>query len=91
MATEDMHSVDEIKAKMEHVRVVGVTCLGINHPLLVNKKFDICIMDEAGQTTLPVCIFNSSIMFGYIMLATISKVGYKFNQYALLRLYTAIV
>ncbi|THU65599.1 hypothetical protein C4D60_Mb05t05340 [Musa balbisiana] len=54
--TEDMHSVDEIKAKMEHVRVVGVTCLGINHPLLVNKKFDICIMDEAGQTTLPVSL-----------------------------------
>ncbi|CAL9752324.1 unnamed protein product, partial [Musa acuminata subsp. burmannicoides] len=60
--TEDIHTVDEIKAKMEHVRVVGVTCLGINHPLLVNKKFDICIMDEAGQTTLPVCIFHSSII-----------------------------
>ncbi|URE06000.1 DNA replication factor Dna2 [Musa troglodytarum] len=54
--TEDIHTVDEIKAKMEHVRVVGVTCLGINHPLLVNKKFDICIMDEAGQTTLPVSL-----------------------------------
>ncbi|URE05998.1 DNA replication factor Dna2 [Musa troglodytarum] len=53
---EDIHTVDEIKAKMEHVRVVGVTCLGINHPLLVNKKFDICIMDEAGQTTLPVSL-----------------------------------
>ncbi|XP_017697653.3 DNA replication ATP-dependent helicase/nuclease JHS1 isoform X2 [Phoenix dactylifera] len=49
-------SVDDIKQRMEHVQVVGVTCLGINHPLLANKKFDICIMDEAGQTTLPVSL-----------------------------------
>ncbi|WOL06102.1 DNA replication ATP-dependent helicase/nuclease DNA2 [Canna indica] len=56
ISAEDIQTVDDIKAKMEHARVVGVTCLGINHPLLVNKKFDICIMDEAGQTTLPVSL-----------------------------------
>lgn len=39
---------------MEQVQVVGVTCLGIYHPLLAHKKFDTCIMDEAGQITLPV-------------------------------------
>lgn len=54
IATETS-SVDVIRQRMEHVRVVGVTCLGINHPLIANKKFDICIMDEAGQITLPVC------------------------------------
>lgn len=54
-ATE-MQSVDAIKARMEQVQVVGVTCLGIYHPLLAHKKFDTCIMDEAGQITLPVCI-----------------------------------
>lgn len=50
------YSVDEIKQKMSNAHVVGVTCLGINHSLLTNKKFDICIMDEAGQTTLPVSV-----------------------------------
>ncbi|KAK8964605.1 hypothetical protein KSP40_PGU019489 [Platanthera guangdongensis] len=52
----DMHSVDDVRHKMERVRVVGVTCLGIKHPLLVKKKFDVCIMDEAGQITLPVSL-----------------------------------
>jgi hypothetical protein len=52
-ATE-AQSVDAIKARMEQVQVVGVTCLGMYHPLLAHKKFDTCIMDEAGQITLPV-------------------------------------
>lgn len=50
----DIHSVEEIKLKLDQVRVVAVTCLGITSPLLVNKKFDVCIIDEAGQTSLPV-------------------------------------
>ncbi|XP_058104199.1 DNA replication ATP-dependent helicase/nuclease JHS1 isoform X2 [Magnolia sinica] len=50
------HSLEEIKLRINQVSVVGVTCLGINHPLLAHKKFDICIMDEAGQTTLPVSL-----------------------------------
>ncbi|XP_078162999.1 DNA replication ATP-dependent helicase/nuclease JHS1-like [Carex rostrata] len=49
-------SLSEIKQRMESVQVVGVTCLAINHPLLTNKKFDVCIMDEAGQITLPVSL-----------------------------------
>ncbi|XP_020577562.1 DNA replication ATP-dependent helicase/nuclease DNA2 isoform X2 [Phalaenopsis equestris] len=52
----DIHSVDDVKLRMDQIRVVGVTCLGIKHPLLVNKKFDVCIMDEAGQITLPVSL-----------------------------------
>ena len=48
-------TVEDIRERMEQVRIVGITCLGINHPLLANKTFDICIMDEAGQITLPVC------------------------------------
>ncbi|XP_072955528.1 DNA replication ATP-dependent helicase/nuclease JHS1 isoform X1 [Typha angustifolia] len=52
----DAKSVDDIKERMEGVQIVGVTCLGVNHPLLSSKKFDICIMDEAGQTTLPVSL-----------------------------------
>ncbi|KAG2574315.1 DNA replication ATP-dependent helicase/nuclease JHS1-like isoform X2 [Panicum virgatum] len=59
----EVQSVDAIKARMDQVQVVGVTCLGIYHPLLAHKKFDTCIMDEAGQITLPVSL-------GPLMLAT---------------------
>ncbi|XP_059633769.1 DNA replication ATP-dependent helicase/nuclease JHS1 [Cornus florida] len=52
----DMHSVEDIKLKLDQIKVVAVTCLGILSPLLANKKFDVCIMDEAGQTTLPVSL-----------------------------------
>ncbi|XP_078437970.1 DNA replication helicase [Wolffia australiana] len=48
--------LEAIKRQMECVKVVGATCLGINHPLLSKKKFDICIMDEAGQISLPITL-----------------------------------
>lgn len=51
-----MHSIEEIKLRLEKTRVIAVTCLGITSPLLANKRFDVCIMDEAGQTTLPVSL-----------------------------------
>lgn len=54
IAGMDIHSVEDIKLRLDQVSVVAVTCLGITNPLLANKRFDICIMDEAGQTTLPV-------------------------------------
>ncbi|KAK9130847.1 hypothetical protein Sjap_011334 [Stephania japonica] len=59
----DRYTVEEIKARLDEVKVIAVTCLGISHPLLAKKKFDICIMDEAGQITLPVSL-------GPLMLAT---------------------
>ncbi|KAL4378954.1 hypothetical protein GQ457_02G021680 [Hibiscus cannabinus] len=49
----NLNSVEEIKLKFDQVKVVAVTCLGITSPLLSGKKFDVCIIDEAGQTTLP--------------------------------------
>lgn len=52
----NLQGVEGIKTKLDEVKVVAVTCLGITSPLLANKSFDVCIMDEAGQTTLPVCI-----------------------------------
>jgi len=56
----NVKSVEDIKIRLEQVKVVAVTCLGISSPLLANKRFDVCIMDEAGQTTLPVCFFFRS-------------------------------
>uniref|UniRef100_A0A7S2S4F0 DNA replication ATP-dependent helicase/nuclease n=1 Tax=Mucochytrium quahogii TaxID=96639 RepID=A0A7S2S4F0_9STRA len=36
--------------------VVGATCLGVKHALIQSRKFDFCVIDEAGQITQPVCI-----------------------------------
>ncbi|KAL1192958.1 DNA replication ATP-dependent helicase/nuclease JHS1 [Cardamine amara subsp. amara] len=52
----NMCSVEDIKTKLNQVKVVASTCLGINSPLLVNRRFDVCIIDEAGQIALPVSI-----------------------------------
>ncbi|CAK7349266.1 unnamed protein product [Dovyalis caffra] len=52
----DIHSVEDIRIRLEQVKVVAVTCLGIFSPLLANKTFDVCIMDEAGQITLPIAL-----------------------------------
>ncbi|KAL9245210.1 hypothetical protein vseg_018886 [Gypsophila vaccaria] len=52
----DIHSVEDIKQKLDEVQVVAVTCLGITSPLLAKKRFDVCIIDEAGQTNLPVSL-----------------------------------
>lgn len=54
----NIRSVEDIKTRLDQVKVVAVTCLGISNALFANKRFDICIMDEAGQTTLPVCILS---------------------------------
>lgn len=51
--------ISETKKKMEkylQTSVIGTTCLGVNHPLILNRKFDFCIIDEASQITLPVCL-----------------------------------
>uniref|UniRef100_A0A5B7AJ85 DNA helicase n=2 Tax=Davidia involucrata TaxID=16924 RepID=A0A5B7AJ85_DAVIN len=60
----DMHGIEDIKLRLDQVKVVAVTCLGITSPLLANKRFDVCIMDEAGQTTLPVSL--GPLMFASI-------------------------
>lgn len=52
----NVQGVEDIKIRLEQVKVVAVTCLGISSPLLANTRFDVCIMDEAGQTTLPVSL-----------------------------------
>lgn len=35
---------------------VACTALGVNHCLLKGRTFDMCIVDEAGQMTLPVAL-----------------------------------
>lgn len=66
-------TLKDLKHRMNQVRVVGSTCLGMNHPLLANKKFDVCIMDEAGQTTIPVCDFSFSMVLQYLEMVIVYK------------------
>ncbi|ESW20803.1 hypothetical protein PHAVU_005G016100 [Phaseolus vulgaris] len=56
LSAMSVQGVEDIKRRLEQVKVVAVTCLGISSPLLANTRFDVCIMDEAGQTTLPVSL-----------------------------------
>eukprot|EP00898_Chlorokybus_atmophyticus_P007297 jgi/Chlat1/7569/Chrsp63S07084 len=49
-------SVAALEAAVGRAHVVACTCLGITHPLFSKRKFDVCIVDEASQITLPVCL-----------------------------------
>ncbi|MCJ1399808.1 Tripartite DNA replication factor [Xylographa trunciseda] len=48
-------TVEEL-AKSYSNQVVATTCLSINHPIFNQRIFDYCIVDEASQITLPVCL-----------------------------------
>ncbi|PHH51586.1 DNA replication ATP-dependent helicase/nuclease dna2 [Ceratocystis fimbriata CBS 114723] len=39
-----------------HSPIVATTCLGIGHAVFSERIFDYCIVDEASQITLPVCL-----------------------------------
>lgn len=49
-------SIEQLEDSYVNSRVVATTCLGINHPLFNSRIFDYCIVDEASQITLPVCL-----------------------------------
>ena len=50
-----MKTVEELRRAYGQ-QVVATTCLGINHPIFTQRIFDYCIVDEASQITLPVCL-----------------------------------
>lgn len=49
-------TIEELQESYEQSNVVATTCLGINHPIFNERIFDYCIVDEASQITLPVCL-----------------------------------
>ncbi|TIB00727.1 hypothetical protein E3P94_01970 [Wallemia ichthyophaga] len=53
---ERTQSIEELDRLFLNPQVVATTCLGINHPLFTKRHFDYCIVDEASQITLPVCL-----------------------------------
>lgn len=49
-------SMAELERSWRDSKVVATTCLSINHGIFNHRVFDYCIVDEASQITLPVCL-----------------------------------
>ncbi|KAL2378061.1 hypothetical protein RJZ90_006283 [Blastomyces dermatitidis] len=56
LAATPKKTIEELRDIYENSRIVATTCLGINHPIFNSRTFDYCIVDEASQITLPVCL-----------------------------------
>ncbi|KAH4860645.1 DNA replication ATP-dependent helicase/nuclease [Parastagonospora nodorum] len=56
LAAEPKDSLEALEKSWMEPPVVATTCLTINHPLFNRRIFDYCIVDEASQITLPVCL-----------------------------------
>lgn len=41
--------MEELRERLQSVRVVATTCQNTNHALLRRLTFDVCIVDEASQ------------------------------------------
>jgi DNA replication ATP-dependent helicase Dna2 len=73
-STFSMYStVAELQQLVGKAKVLATTCLGVQHPVLLNRAnsggFDVCIVDEASQVTQPVCLgplryANSFVLVG---------------------------
>jgi DNA replication ATP-dependent helicase Dna2 len=56
LAATPKQSMEELQDTYMKPEVVATTCLGVNHQLFQRRVFDYCIVDEASQITLPVCL-----------------------------------
>ncbi|KLU86599.1 DNA replication ATP-dependent helicase dna2, partial [Magnaporthiopsis poae ATCC 64411] len=56
LAAQPKKSFEEIRSAWHDSPVVATTCLGVNHAVFNERTFDYCIVDEASQITLPVCL-----------------------------------
>ena len=52
---ETFASIDSLKERLA-CPVIATTCLGVNDMVLQSQRFDYCIIDEASQISLPVCL-----------------------------------
>jgi len=53
LAATPRHSIGEIDETYMGCQIVATTCMGTNHALFQRRAFDVCIVDEASQITLP--------------------------------------
>lgn len=48
--------VDHYARQLEEPRIVAATCLGINHVIFAKRRFDMVVVDEAGQASQLTCL-----------------------------------
>lgn len=53
LAATPRQTIGEVDDAFMGSRIVATTCMGINHALFNRRSFDVCIVDEASQITLP--------------------------------------
>lgn len=53
LAATTRKSIAEVEACYTGCRIVATTCMGTNHAVFNRRAFDVCIIDEASQITLP--------------------------------------
>lgn len=56
LAGQPMDTFEEIRSAWHDTPVVATTCLGTSHAIFNERTFDYCIVDEASQITLPICL-----------------------------------
>lgn len=53
LAATPRGSIAEVDEAYMGCQIVAATCMGMNQPLFNRRAFDVCIVDEASQITLP--------------------------------------
>lgn len=56
LAGKPKSTFEEIRSAWHETPIVATTCLGVSHPVFTERTFDYCIVDEASQITLPICL-----------------------------------
>ncbi|XP_021343498.1 DNA replication ATP-dependent helicase/nuclease DNA2-like isoform X1 [Mizuhopecten yessoensis] len=54
--TKNLNTVGELREFYHSQKIVATSCLGVNHPLFTQRRFDVCIVDEASQVLQPACL-----------------------------------
>uniref|UniRef100_A0A8C8AGL0 DNA replication ATP-dependent helicase/nuclease n=1 Tax=Otus sunia TaxID=257818 RepID=A0A8C8AGL0_9STRI len=54
--SKSIKSVTDLEEIYSSQPVVATSCMGVNHPIFVQKQFDFCIVDEASQISQLICL-----------------------------------
>uniref|UniRef100_A0A8D2P1J1 DNA replication ATP-dependent helicase/nuclease n=1 Tax=Zosterops lateralis melanops TaxID=1220523 RepID=A0A8D2P1J1_ZOSLA len=54
--SRSIKSVTDLEEVYNSQPVVATSCMGVNHPIFVQKQFDFCIVDEASQISQLICL-----------------------------------
>ncbi|XP_057259240.1 DNA replication ATP-dependent helicase/nuclease DNA2 [Pezoporus wallicus] len=54
--SKSIRSVADLEKVYNSQAVVATSCMGVNHPIFVQRQFDFCIVDEASQISQLICL-----------------------------------